>query len=842
MKPIRILLLLSAVCCCLCVSATPFSYTFNSTPLSEALSKIAREHPEINLNFIYNHIENFRTSAKIDTDDPYSALRKTVGNNPVSVVRDGNVFYLEARQKGRHTYYGRVTDHYGTPLPGAAVILLSPSDSTAITYSVTDERGRFSIPCDRQGIIIKTSAMGYHTRYTRPKSTDTGDITMKENPVRLDNITVKADNSWFTRDKTVFLPSKREKNAARGGNDLLFFMAIPQLTVNPVSNSISTQSGEGVQTYIDYVRASSEDLANLRTQDVEKVEIYDYPDDPRFEGARHVVNFILVKYEYGGYTKLRGFQWFNRESGDYAVSSKLTVKNTTLDIAAGAEYTRTTKKGSRSVAEYEFHDMETVRTEETEQSLYRRNSQYVSARASTVTDKMTVTNTVGINFTRTPDNNYESNESFTNYYESGKSVSMRDTRNIMPYWNGQFHFFLPHSLSLSVSPELSYSRNSNRYAFSYGQDKIRNVAKENAWYALAAAKLSKKFSKHTLSISLAGEFSDNKIRYTGTSPADVHYRQKAIGTRVEAFLNFGNITVSPSVKYYISSNGFDGFKRISHLPSYFVSARWMINRKNSLNLNSEMSNWTIPENQLSPNIVLRNRIDAVQGNPKLGTYLFNSATANYGWFPLGNLSLSAFVRFENYHRPIDYTYEPIMIDGNPMMLQSYVKDGDFANLNSGLSANLRLFDNSLALYASVTDKYSRRTGINRFSANNIVYVLQARYYLGDFYFSVFYRNRTETLYTMGQRSTIPAYLQFRAGWSHNGLNVTFSADNPFSGGWEESVSSCVYPNYAERTVTYGDTYHRSFSISLSYSFSYGKKVNYDNELQKANSMNSGIVE
>ena len=87
---IRIITLIMALITILIVNAENFTYMFNSTPLSEAIKEIAEDHPDVDINFIYNELENYKTSAKIHTDKTYDALRQAIGLNPVTVVKSKN--------------------------------------------------------------------------------------------------------------------------------------------------------------------------------------------------------------------------------------------------------------------------------------------------------------------------------------------------------------------------------------------------------------------------------------------------------------------------------------------------------------------------------------------------------------------------------------------------------------------------------------------------------------------------------------------------------------------------------------------------------------------------------
>ena len=121
------------------VCAAEFSYRFDSIPVSQALSQIGSDHQSLKISFIYNELETYRTSARIDTDDAYEAIRQTIGLNPISVVRKGDDFYVEALQHGKYCYTGRLAGPDGETVAGASVLLLAPKDSTVITYGIADD-------------------------------------------------------------------------------------------------------------------------------------------------------------------------------------------------------------------------------------------------------------------------------------------------------------------------------------------------------------------------------------------------------------------------------------------------------------------------------------------------------------------------------------------------------------------------------------------------------------------------------------------------------------------------------------------------------------------------------
>lgn len=148
----------------------------------------------------------------------------------------------------------------------------------------------------------------------------------------LNEIVVEAQMQRTSAKSSTYLPGKNQKNAAQNAVSLLGLMSIPEIDIDPVSNVVKTAAGEDVSIFIDFVPATKEDLQGMKTTDVKKVEYYHYPSDPRFQNTRYAINFIMQKYEWGGYTKINADKSFGVNRTEAYLYSKMTYKAMTFDI------------------------------------------------------------------------------------------------------------------------------------------------------------------------------------------------------------------------------------------------------------------------------------------------------------------------------------------------------------------------------------------------------------------------------------------------------------------------------------------------------------------------------
>lgn len=124
------------------------------------MCKLSRNHPDTNIAFIYRELDNYRTSAHVNTDDISDALHAIIGSNPINITRKGKSFFIESRLRGKHICSGRVINDRNEPVD-ASVLLFSSNDSTLVAFGITAENGTFSIPCDKRGLYLKITGIGY---------------------------------------------------------------------------------------------------------------------------------------------------------------------------------------------------------------------------------------------------------------------------------------------------------------------------------------------------------------------------------------------------------------------------------------------------------------------------------------------------------------------------------------------------------------------------------------------------------------------------------------------------------------------------------------------------------
>ena len=746
----RLIILFAVMLCVATAFAQKFSYRFNHTPLADALVQIAGQHPDIHINFIYNELDKYPVTATIHTNDAYDMLRQLIGLNPVSVISSGGRYYVEALQHGKFIYSGRAVGNDNEPVAAATIMLLSPKDSTIITYGISDDNGHFSIPCDSRNIIAKLSCLGYITTYRNCPDLNLGTIIMPVHATILSSVVVKARTQRVIDRGVAYIPSNKVKKSATDAVSLLLMMNIPLLDINPGNMSAKTYTGKDVSMFIDYKEATDEDLQGLRPEDVLRVEVLQYPEDPRFGGQANVINFVMRKYEWGGYTKLtvKGTT-LNIDRGDGILYSKFVNKKWTFDANATGSIIHNDNYNSYNVETFRdisIGDRHLDAVTRTSQSganyLQQNNSQSATFRAAYETKDIEIIHSVSFKRTATP---LERDLSSVNYSQdivsASSALSDESGQTITPSLRGYYYFAMPKNNTLIASWSFAYGSTRRNSAYQLGNlAPIINNNKETSYAPTMIIQYSKKFShNNTFRTSL---MTFNTIYHTDYE-GSYNGMQKLLSSENMLFLEYmqnwkSGLSLYSRVgaSYVIGRlNGVNTLEQWN--PRLGLQLNYKVNEKHSASVEGWWgNNYPTPASSNSA-IVQSNELLWLQGNPGLRNTTFITASASYTYVPTNKLSLSATAEYYGFLNKTAHDY--FSMPGYDGLIRKEINSGDFHRYSGYLSATLKLFDNSLSLKASGQAERMVASGIDAQSMNLIAANLQANYYFGNFSFSLYYQ-------------------------------------------------------------------------------------------------------
>jgi len=670
----------------------------------------------------------------------------------------------------------------------------------------------------------------------------------------LNEVVVVAQMQQTSATSSTFIPNKKQKSSAQNAVDLLQQLAIPQITINLVDNAVTTLSGQNVSIYINYLPASSQEIEGLLTSDVRRVEYLDFPTDPRFNGNEHVVNFIMQRYEYGGYTKLTLNENFlvglsNRAS----VYSKFAYKRMMYDLYAGTSNHDNKHVGTSYIGKYTLQDKEGVAQEITRSEIFdnahfKYNQYPVTFRAVYDSDKIQVSNTVGFTFDQSPLAETNGSLSFSPGASANSSYTSY-TRN-EPYttrrvsWQGSYYFILPHKFHLNINPSANYSHTNYDYTYRSSlpdDDVIENISKENAWQVRGTATLYKILSqKQKVFLKASGGSTHNDVSYYGSTPYDNDFSDTYAGATVG--YNFSNRpwNVNADVALQWERNQINSTSVSEFYPVVNVSAAFSPSNRHSLRAFFHLGANYPGASEKTPNILQVNELMYQTGNPDLKLSRQVNFNLQYNWMPCNNFSAAFYAQYFGEYNLYVPVYSPYQ--GGHALLKSFISDGKYQRTTLGMSFNYKLLNNKLQLAAQPSIILYRLTGYYDLSKYPFAFNASATYYLNNFYFQASYQTPGRTI--QGNHAAYYKdrdFYQLLAGWSKWGWNIRLTAMSLFRSDWLGATQTIDTPLYSETKLQGGNYYHRRLNMSVTYTFNYGKKVQRGNEVGEQSGASSAIM-
>ena len=175
------------------------------------------------------------------------------------------------------------------PLPGAAVVLLNPKDSTQVTGVVSDANGRVSLPVSKYGsYILRISYMGYLTQYRnitldkKNKTFDLGSVTLQEDAKLMKEAQVTAQLAQVEMKEDTFVYNAGAYRLPEGSNLEELVRKLPGAEVGDdgtikINGKTVSKIMVGGKEFFDNDTKMA--MKNIPTKMVEKVKSYDKKSD-----------------------------------------------------------------------------------------------------------------------------------------------------------------------------------------------------------------------------------------------------------------------------------------------------------------------------------------------------------------------------------------------------------------------------------------------------------------------------------------------------------------------------------------------------------------------------------
>lgn len=664
----------------------------------------------------------------------------------------------------------------------------------------------------------------------------------------LNEVVVEGLTATTTAKATTYVPSSKQKNAAQNGFDLLYFMGIPQIRVNPLDNSVTDNAGGDVAIFINYMPASSEEMQGLRTADVRRVEFLEFPTDPRFRGAQRVINIIVQEYDYGGYTKISAGETFFSGNTTANLYSKFSYKKMTCDLYVGADYTSSRHLFNNTESTYtlknaEGNDFLLTRKEQTESSQLKHNEYPVTFRATYNSGKIQIRNTFGYSHTAFPVLFQSGNLIYSpglaeNFHFERSNPSRSNSVN----YTGMFYFTFPYDFSINATPTFTYSHNNNNLFYSTtASEAIIRKAREDAYNYRIDVYANKRIGqKHLVMAGINGGDNINRLNYTGSYDYSDRFHNSFVAALAAYQFQTQKINLYADLGLCWEQSEINGVKNTDTYPFLHINFRFSSNSKNAMSAYFQYASNTPGIDMKASDILQDNEFMYITGNPLLKNSRHITLNLSYTWILSNKFSLSAYTNFfEMLIRQLTI-YESF--DDGHALIRNYVNNGNFIQEQIGATANWKTLNDNLQIYGGAEMRFFRSTGIYNKTYTPFKFFVQATYYLNGFYFQASYQTAERNMFSNAPRiyKSHPNY-GITAGWGNSNWNVRLGAYNLFNKKWESADLWISSPLYSEHRTNYGTKAHAWINLAATYTFGYGKKVQRGNEVGAQSGANSAII-
>lgn len=658
----------------------------------------------------------------------------------------------------------------------------------------------------------------------------------------LDEVVVKGKYAWIEGDKYVFVPRKNEKNLSRNMEDLIERMHTGILVVE--NGKIVTKSGQQASVFINGIPADNIDASTFWSKNTLRVEFMEFSDDPQFQGASNIVNFIMRDYVAGGLTKLDGNQLFPNE-GNYSAASKLVWGKMTYNAVFSGSYSRDHQSGTDMTENYDniyYNDnfYEDVTRLEHATEIKRSNNIYGGFNARYRTEKTLVQHSIALQWNENPGSINHGTVAYSpDIITSDWMTAKSKSHSLSPYIEGKYSFKPKTKWSFVANWSLSHSHNNNNNSYEdIGLNPIITLSKENIYNIKARINAIWNLSNYLVfNFIFQEDRSISKMGYGGEVKSNQWQNNGNNMLQISGWWRVSDkfiLRVIPQITLY-DWNVNHAIKKTKWLPGVNATAMWNINDKNRITLD----NWfyqNSPSSASKNDLILRlTELIWIEGNPIANSSSNYWLTLKYNAYPCSWFDHSlSFDYITNSNEPyLSYRTGGKQYEG---VIGQYQNSPMRHKYRGSWSFGIDLLDGNLRLGNQLEYSYQKinRTGFGWVRSRPYI-----SWYFGNCDLSLNY-GTPEKFFSQGGTHIVrtPSYYNLDFSYGNGNFMFDFELSAPFN----------KYLN--TKTIFNSGPYHysskiwntgRSVSISFTYTFDYGKKVEQGIEINKQNLKSTSIL-
>ncbi len=658
----------------------------------------------------------------------------------------------------------------------------------------------------------------------------------------LDEVVVKGKNAWIEDGKYIFVPTKKEKNLARNMEGLIDRMHTGVLFVE--DGQIKTKNGQSVSIFVNGVPADNMEKATFWAKNALRVEFMESSDDPRFIGCTNIVNFVMREYVAGGLTKFDVNQQFPND-GSYSAASKLVWGKMTYNALFKGGYSRDHQSGNETTEHYDGINYngsfyERVSRYENAKEVNRSNDIYGGFSAIYKTDKLTVSHNVALQWNENPGSITQGTVAYSPaIISSDMMLSRANSHSLSPSLEGLYIYYPSSKWSFAFWWVLNHSHNNNYASYTdIGLEPIQTDSRENTYGVLGRFTVGWYLRKNMVfSFAVLENRTISDVDYSGNTIS--RQWQNNGNTKFEVgfwYKPTDNIVFKVTPEISLSDRNVNHMlKRTDWLPGVNANLFFGIDDKNSLSLESWYYQRTPVSSTRNDLILKSTELKWIEGNPYMDSssnYWLSLAYYSYpsSWFNQ-NFSFN-FISHSN-DSYLEYRVGGTEYDG---VIGKYMNAPVNRTYKLTWAFGIDLFDGNVRLGNQFNYNYQRVAGRGLNSVRTRPYI---SWDFGNCSISANY-GTPERFYSQGGTQKIKTSSYYGLSFSYGNGNLLFDVElnSLFRKYATETIEMNSGPyRYTSRDWSNG----RNVSVSLTYTFDYGKKVTPGIDISEKNLKSTSVL-